>query len=120
LNQFANALGVVKTAKGAVVPKELNLILAISQIDKLKHGNADSRNVLDILLQPPYILLGEQDESAIKHYFSTMQTVHYDLESWFQANVPDLVKAAERFASVRYCGFSSFGFEPIMKEIRPG
>jgi hypothetical protein len=110
LARFANALSVVRFEETAVNLGQVNLILAISQIDKLKHGTADDRRLLRLLLKQPYELDVDPTDDGTKQYFSAMEGVHYDLEEWIHRNMPMLYNTANQFASVRYCGFSSFGF----------
>lgn len=118
--KFSAGLTSVQFKGKAINQKQINLIFAISQIDRFRHSpEADHKELLNILMKEPYTLPSNQRESELEAYCSTMVQVHYELQSWLRSKVPDLVKAAERFGSVRYCGFSAFGFQPIIEEKRP-
>jgi hypothetical protein len=118
LGIFAGGLGAVEFKGRALDIGKINLILAISQIDRLRHSHdADAASLLEILMRPPYTLPDNQQSGAsLEEYCAAMKQVHFDLQSWLESKVPNLVRIAERFASVRYCGFSAFGFQPVMEE----
>ncbi len=113
LGAFANALSGTSFEGTMLDPKRINLILAIDQVDKLKHRSTEERELLNIVLQAPCRLPEQPDLFELRRYFATMHEVDRGLSTWLQQHVFDLVREAENFASVRYCGLSSFGFELV-------
>jgi hypothetical protein len=120
LERFANGLGALSSGDRALDPKLINLILCISQIDKLKHGSPEERGLLSILLREPYLLPENPGSKDMRDYLSVMTEIHGQLTSWLAAKVPALVQQAQRFASVRYCGFSALGCEVVRRSNKPG
>lgn len=122
LQEFVKGLGVVAFKGKALDIGQINLILAISQIDRLRHSpEADAESLLKILMKPPYTLPDNQHAgSSLEEYCFAMRQVHFGLQSWLKSKVPNLVTVAERFASVRYCGFSACGFQPVKEGKKPG
>ena len=114
LGLFANGLGAVQFESQAVNRKQINLILAISQIDKLKHSG--DGKLLNIFFRAPHVMPFQPQAAEAESYCAGVREIHYDLERWLGHHCSDLVRAAERFASVRYCGFSSVGFDLIKKK----
>jgi hypothetical protein len=121
LAMFAGGLGIVQFQGKAIDLKKINLILAITQADKLKHSSdPDELALLNIMLTKPYTLPRDRREHEFRDYIATMHSVHDRLASWLSAKTPQLVMEATRFGSVRYCGFSACGFQPVNEAIRPG
>ncbi|MEW6209238.1 MAG: hypothetical protein AB1631_12780 [Acidobacteriota bacterium] len=117
LEIFAGGLGAVEFNGKAIDTRQINLILAISQIDRLRHSpDADAASLLEILMRPPYTLPDNQQAGgSLEEYCAAMKQVHFDLQSLLESRFNTLTKVASRFASVRYCGFSAFGFQPVME-----
>lgn len=113
LNQFANGLQAINFNSAAVQPSEINLILAISQIDRLLCPSSRNDELLDIFLRQPYTWPTQQNKRALHEYIQTMQSIDSDLERWVATHAMGLRQEVGRFRSVRYCGFSSFGFQPL-------
>lgn len=121
LEVFTGALGALSFEGRALNPGTFNLILGLSQIDKLKNGSQQERDLLSIFLKEPYLLPDNNPgPEETRAYFATMVEVHDELGSWLKTKVPDVVTAAERFASVRYCGFSALGCEVIQRSNKQG
>lgn len=130
LGKFSQGLAAQTLGGKSLKLKDINLILAISQIDLLTdehrpeegpplEGNKQEE-LRKILLSPPYTLPANQDEGALRAYFEGMRSVHHQLEEWLGEEAPLLVNAAAHYGSVRYCGFSSFGFQLIEQSMRVG
>lgn len=121
LASFSAGLGAVKFDGKALDLKEINLILAISQIDRLRFSaDPDEEQLLKILMQRPYSLPDKGRDDELMDYISKMEQAHFALQAWLKSNVPDLVRTAERYASVRYCGFSACGFQTVKDDNKPG
>jgi hypothetical protein len=120
LATFSAGLGAVTFENEALDLKKINLILAISQIDRLRFSsNPDEEELLKILMLKPYTLPDKHREDDLWEYFSKMDEVHFKLYSWLSSKVPGLVGTTESYASVRYCGFSACGFNPVKENIKP-
>ncbi len=120
LDRFSAGLGTVDFEGKVLDLKKINLILAITQIDKLKHSSdPDHEELLNILLREPCTLPRDQRETELRDYLATMHRVHFDLHAWLDSKAPNLLMYANRFASVRYCGFSACGFQPVNETLGP-
>ena len=121
LGRFRNTLGAVEhvedvRTRQAVDLTQVNLILAINQIDRLRH-NADPplEELLRISLREPYAL-AEGDGWSAPAYLSAMQEVHHDLVDWLSEHEPGLLAEARHFGSLRVCGLSATGSAVITRK----
>jgi hypothetical protein len=109
-----------QTKNGQFDPRHLNLILALSQLDRLHHGAAADARLLELCLERPYLLPQNRDRQELRAYLGSMVRVHDGLRKHLLETVPNLVKCAEKaFGSVRYTGFSSFGHHPLPRDLAP-
>jgi len=115
LEQFIGGLELVTWNGSALKCGEINLILVISQIDRLRHSGQESEELLDIFLRQPHVWPRERNRDDLGRYVAAMRQVHYDTEEWLSSRVPAWVSAARKFRSVRYCGLSALGFAPVMR-----
>jgi len=114
-NNFFNGLGLTRDIQSLKGTKSLNLIFAISKIDIIKYSSDDSKKSLfEILTRKPFILPENEEDKSFSQYINNMIQVHHNLEDWMKINNPQFYEhAMSEFGSVRFCGFSSFGFEPM-------
>ena len=125
LQAFIQRMEIAKEKGVAIDLKKINLIIVISKIDQLKYGNLAERNLFELILPRPYRFpqyrgeestqQGEQwDVEELKEYFAEMEEVHLGIKSWIHKHKPLIEKnATEAFGSIRYCGLSAFGFQPM-------
>lgn len=118
--RFCGALSSQEIDGGMIQPGEINLIVALSMIDLLKYRGGDAPELLEILLRQPHVLPDEGQASELAEYLRGMQQVDRDLASFLGEKLPNFANMASQFASVRCCGFSTFGFEPMRVGARPG
>ncbi len=114
LNQFLAKMQVAVRNGKALKLRELNLILAFTKIDELKYGTEDDRELLHRMLPTPY-RYPESSKEGLQKYLDQMYDVHVALREWVHQNKPQMLVAEQEFASVRYCGLSSFGFAPMVE-----
>ncbi|MCY3843975.1 MAG: hypothetical protein OXH69_10585 [Acidobacteria bacterium] len=120
LGRFRNTLEAVEhvedpRTRRAVDLTQVNLILAINQIDRLRHNpESPLGELLRISLREPYGL-AERDERSAAAYLSAMQQVHHDLVDWLSEHEPGLLVEARHFGSLRVCGMSATGSAVIAR-----
>ena len=66
------------------------------------------------MLPTPY-RYPESSKEGLQKYLDQMYDVHVALREWVHQNKPQMLVAEQEFASVRYCGLSSFGFAPMVE-----
>ena len=125
LEAFIKEMGLANEGGISIDLKKINLIIVISKIDQLKYGGQAERELLERILPRSYEFpqyRGEQsmfererwNVEELKEYIAEMEGVHLGIESWIHKHKPMIeTYTKEFFGSVRYCGLSAFGFQPI-------
>ena len=97
--------------------KKVNLIFCCSKIDALQSGSADDKGLLSICTEGPCQMPSNRDPGEFEAYIDGMKKVSENIRAHLRKRRRNLVTHAENsFASVRYCGFSSFGYRPLSNE----
>lgn len=99
---------------------KLNLVFAISQMDRLQASRGSDKRLLDIALRTPFTMPTRHDRTEFKAYLEGMREVHEGIREYLHRQVPNLVDHAEgTFGSVRFCSFTAFGHHPLPKIFVP-
>lgn len=124
MTTFIKQIGLARDNGVAIDLKKINLLIVISKVDQLKHGDRRERELFDCVLPRSYRFPRFKTETEkapnirwqtadLQAYFAEMKEVHWLIEKWMQEHMPLLVRQSNRFfGSVRYCGLSAFGFQP--------
>jgi hypothetical protein len=122
LVQFIKGLTSVERNNRRLDPKTINLVFGLSKIDRLKYPvgkdkelSQRNRELFDIFMRNQHQLSFTRKPDELQSYLEGMKRVHFELMEWIKEKYRDLYTATAQFGSVRFCGFSSFGFELVHK-----
>jgi energy-coupling factor transporter ATP-binding protein EcfA2 len=113
MTEFANRLEQAQAEGVPIDLKRTNLIFVVSKIDQLRNGSPAQQDLFERILPHPYRLPQDSDCAELKAYLEEMEEVHYAIESWIRKHKPEFFTFFDLFGSVRCCGLSASGFEPI-------
>lgn len=113
LDEFGKRLEQAQSDGAPIDLKKTNLIFVISKIDRLKYGSLLERDLLGRILPRPYKLPRDGDVAELKAYIEEMEEVHWGIADWLRRYKPEFFQFFDLFGSVRFCGLSAFGFQPL-------